>query len=208
MRKHRLCLCGLLLLAVSLSLSPPALAHHGHGTRTFTLVSGNAAAPGRDPFTKFSVDQGATWEQAFVVPKCGAPGPWDFASCASWANPIAGTEWISVSADKSGPATSLYKRWFKLPRKCKCRAASLVVDVHADNDVTISLNGVVFGAQPPGDLFENFQDPPEQFSTTGPFRRWKNVLEFSVRDYGNPTGLDYSATVTCKRKHHHGGWGH
>ncbi len=132
----------------------------------------------------------------------------DFASCASWANPIAGTEWISVSADKSGPATSLYKRWFKLPRKCKCRAASLVIDVHADNDVTISLNGVVFGAQPAGDLFPNFQDPPEQFSTTGPFRKWKNVLGFSVRDYGNPTGLDYSATVTCKRKHHHGGWGH
>jgi hypothetical protein len=204
MRKHRLCLCGLLLLAVALSLSPPALAHHGHGKRTFTLVSGNAAAPGRDPFTKFSVDQGATWDHAFVVPKCGT-GPLDFASCASWADPIPGTEWITVSADKSGPPSSLYKRWFKLPRKCTCKGASLVIDVHA---VTISLNGVVFGAQPAGDLFANFQDPPERFTTTGPFRRWKNVLGFSVRDCGNPTGLDYSATVTCKRKHHHWGWGH
>jgi hypothetical protein len=163
MRKHRLCLCGLLLLAVALSLSPPALAHHGHGKRTFTLVSGNAAAPGRDPFTKFSVDQGATWDHALVVPKCGT-GPLDFASCASWADPIPGTEWITVSADKSGPPSSLYKRWFKLPRRCTCKGASLVVDVHADNDVTISLNGVVFGAQPAGDLFANFQDPPERFT--------------------------------------------
>jgi hypothetical protein len=112
------------------------------------------------------------------------------------------------SADMSGPPSSLYKRWFKLPRKCTCKGASLVIDVHADNDVTISLNGVVFGAQPAGDLFANFQDPPERFTTTGPFRRWKNVLGFSVRDCGNPTGLDYSATVTCKRKHHHWGWGH
>ncbi len=196
--KHRRLGLLALLLVVSSTLAVPALGHGGGGARTLTLVSGNAAAPGRDPFTKFSLDGGMTWNQAYVVPKCGSPGPWDEAACLAWANPIPGTEWIAVNADKSGPATSLYRRKFKLPKRC--RSATLEIDVHADNDVTISLNGVVFGAQPAGALPPNFQDPPERFSTHGPFRKRWQTLVFRVRDYGNPTGLDYKATVTCKRK--------
>jgi hypothetical protein len=193
MPKSSLYLLGLLLV-VTVILAPPALAH-GTGSRTLTLVSGNGPAPGRDPVTKFSLDQGATWEEAYVVPKCGAPGPWDLAACLLWADPIPGTKWIAVNPDKSGPATSLYRRKFKFSPRC--RDASLTIDVHADNDVTISLNGVVFGQQPAGPLLPNFQGAPEQFSTDGPFHRRWNKIGFSVRDYGNPTGLDYSATVVC-----------
>ena len=193
MPKSSLYLLGLLLV-VFVTLAPPALAH-AHGSRTLTLVSGNGTAPGRDPFTKFSLDQGTTWEEAYIVPKCGAPGPWDAAACALWADPIAGTEWIVVSPDKSGPATSLYRRTFKFSPRC--RDATLEIDVHADNDVTLSLNGVVFGAQPAGALLPNFQGPPEHFTTDGPFHRRWNKIGFRVRDYGNPTALDYSATVTC-----------
>jgi hypothetical protein len=47
----------------------------------------------------------------------------------------------------------------RLPKRC--RSATLEIDVHADNDVTLSLNGVVFGAQPAGPLLPNFQGPPE-----------------------------------------------
>jgi hypothetical protein len=90
----------------------------------------------------------------------------------------------------------LYRRKIRLPKRC--RSATLEIDVHADNDVTLSLNGVVFGAQPAGPLPPNFQGPPEHFTTNGPFRRRWNALEFMVRDYGNPTALDYKATVTCK----------
>ena len=193
MPKSSLSLLGLLLV-VFVTLAPPALAH-GHGSRTLTLVSGNGTAPGRDPFTKFSLDQGTTWEEAYIVPKCGAPGPWDAAACALWADPIAGTEWIGVSPDKSGPATSLYRRKFKFSPRC--RDATLEIDVHADNDVTLSLNGVVFGAQPAGALPPNFQGPPEHFTTDGPFHRRWNKIGFRVRDHGNPTALDYSETVTC-----------
>ena len=184
-----------LLLVVSSTLAAPALGDGGSGSRTLTLVSGNAAAPGRDPFTKFSLDGGSTWNEAYVVPKCGSPGPWDAAACLAWATPIPGTEWIAVNQDKSGPATSLYRRKFKLPKRC--RSATLEIDVHADNDVTISLNGVVFGAQPAGAHLPNFQGPPERFATDGPFHRRWNALGFRVRDYGNPTALDYKATVTC-----------
>jgi hypothetical protein len=184
-----------LLLVVSSTLAAPALGDGGSGSRTLTLVSGNATAPGRDPFTKFSLDGGSTWKEAYVVPKCGSPGPWDASACLAWATPIPGTEWIAVSSDKSGPATSLYRRKFKLPKRC--RSATLEIDVHADNDVTISLNGIVFGAQPAGAHLPNFQGPPERFSTDGPFHRRWNALGFRVRDYGNPTALDYKATVTC-----------
>ena len=193
MPKSSLYLLGLLLV-VFVTLAPPALAN-GHGSRTLTLVSGNGPAPGRDPFTKFSLDQGATWEEAYIVPKCGAPGPWDDRGLPLWADPIAGTEWIAVNPDKSGPATSLYRRKFKFSPRC--RDATLEIDVHADNDVTLSLNGVVFGAQPAGALLPNFQGPPEHFTTDGPFHRRWNKIGFRVRDYGNPTALDYSATVTC-----------
>ena len=206
MKKHRLWLVSLVVLVVPLSLVPLAQAHHGHGgPKMFTLASGNGTPPGSDPFNTFSVDNGVTWEQALIVAKCGAPGPLDPVSCIAWADPIPGSEWIAVSADKSGPPSSLYRRFFKLPRRCG--AATLAIDVHADNDVTISLNGVVFGQQPAGPLFENFQDPPEHFVTSGPFgKKRKNVLDFSVRDYGNPTGLDYLGTVTCtgKKHGHHG----
>lgn len=194
MKHYRLGLLALFLV-VSSALAVPALGNGGGGARTLTLVTGNAAAPGRDPFNKFSLDGGATWKEAFVVPKCGSPGPWDASACLAWADPIPGTEWIAVNADKSGPPSSMYRRKFRLPQRC--RSATLVIDVHADNDATISLNGVVFGQQPAGALLPNFQGPPERFTTVGPFHRRWNALGFTVRDYGNPTALDYKATVTC-----------
>jgi hypothetical protein len=194
MQHRRLGLLALLLV-LSWTSAAPAQGHGGAGARTLTLVSGNDTAPGRDPFTKFSLDGGTTWAKAYVVPKCGSPGPWDDAACTLWASPIPGTKWIAVNRDKSGPATSLYRRKFKFSPRC--RDASLEIDVHADNDVTLSLNGAVFGAQPAGALFPNFQGPPEHFTTDGPFHRRWNKIGFRVRDYGNPTALDYSATVTC-----------
>lgn len=198
MKYRRFGLLALFLVA-SWTLAAPAQGSGGDGgdcARTLTLVSGNDTAPGRDPCTKFSLNGGATWDEAYVVPKCGSPGPWDLSACLFWASPIPGTEWIAVSADKSGPATSWYRRKIRLPKRC--RSATLEIDVHADNDVTLYLNGVEFGAQPAGPLFPNFQGAPEHFATNGPFRRRWNALEFRVRDYGNPTALDYKAIVTCK----------
>lgn len=104
-----------------------------------------------------------------------------------------------VSGNDTAPGRDPFTKFsgkIRLPKRC--RSATLEIDVHADNDVTLSLNGVVFGAQPAGPLLPNFQGPPEHFTTNGPFRRRWNALELMVRDYGNPTALDYKATVTCK----------
>ena len=83
--------CGLLLLVVSVILAPPALAGHGHGFEdAHARERQPTVATGRDPFNKFSVDQGATWEEAFIVPKCGAPGPWDATACIALGEPDPG----------------------------------------------------------------------------------------------------------------------
>ena len=118
MKHYRLGLLALFLV-VSSALAVPALGNGGGGARTLTLVTGNAAAPGRDPFNKFSLDGGATWKEAFVVPKCGSPGPWDASACLAWADPIPGTEWIAVNADKSGPPSPTSRA-----RRARCIAGS------------------------------------------------------------------------------------
>ena len=191
MPKSSLYLLGLLLV-VFVTLAPPALAH-AHGSRTLTLVSGNGTAPGARPLHEVLARPRDDLGGGIHRPEVRRSSPWDAAACALWADPIAGTEWIAVSPDKSGPATSLYRREFKFSPRC--RDATLEIDVHADNDVTLSLNGVVFGAQPAGALLPNFQGPPEHFTTDGPFHRRWNKIGFRVRDYGNPTALEAAAAT-------------
>ena len=102
MPKSSLYLLGLLLVVV-VSLARACAGESRLGREDLHARERQRPAPGRDPFTKFSLDQGATWEQAFIVPKCGAPGPWDEAACLAWANPIPGTEWIAVEPRQVGP---------------------------------------------------------------------------------------------------------
>jgi hypothetical protein len=118
----------------------------------------------------------------------------------TYANPIAGSEWISIDANIGFPVPPglevRYRRVFDLPQDCG--PARLSVILHVDNDGGVFLNGVSFGSTPPGPLDSNFQDPPEgPFTTTGPFQQSGNLLEFRTNDQGVVTGLDYEATLTC-----------
>jgi hypothetical protein len=187
---RRLLLSAALLLLV-VGLVPTALANDDGGSQTVTMVSGNGSPPGRDSFNEFSTDGGVTWDQAYIVD--GHP---------AYANPIAGSEWISIDANGGFPVTPglevRYRRVFDLPRRCG--AAALSVILHVDNDAGVFLNGVAFGSTPPGPIFSNFEDPPEgPFTTTGPFQKSGNLLEFRTNDQGVVTGLDYEATLTCAR---------
>jgi hypothetical protein len=186
---RKLVLSAALLLLVVVGLVPTALANDEGGSQTVTMVSGNGSPPGRDSFNEFSTDGGVTWDQAYIVE--GNP---------LYANPIAGSEWISVDANLGFPVTPglevRYRRVFDLPRGCG--AAGLSVVLHVDNDASVFLNGVSFGSTPPGQLESNFQDPPEgPFTTAGPFQKSGNLLEFRANDQGIVTGLDYEATLTC-----------
>jgi hypothetical protein len=186
---RKLVLSAALLLLVVVGLAPTALANDEGGSQTVTMVSGNGSPPGRDSFNEFSTDGGVTWDQAYIVN-----------TYLTWANPIAGSEWISVDANRGFPVTPglevLYRRVFDLPRDCG--AAGLSVILHVDNETSVFLNGVQFGSTPPGPVDSNFQDPPEgPLTTTGPFQKSGNLLEFRANDQGIVTGLDYEATLTC-----------
>ena len=165
--------------AAALAVSPGAPA------ADFTFVSGNGAPPGRDALNQFSTDGGATWQQAFIVPK------------NQFYSKLPGSEWISVSASSSSPnAHTRYRRAFDLP--AGCQGATLTVRVHVDNEATAWLNGTQFGATPVGERFATFQDPAEgPYTTAGPFLPAGNVLEFRVRNYSGPTALDYVAVLSC-----------
>jgi len=190
---RKLVLSAALLLLVVVGPVPTALANDDGGSRTVTMVSGNGSPPGRDSFNEFSTDRGVTWDQAHIVNPFMTP-------FLTYANPIAGSEWISVDANHGSPVTPglevRYRRFFDLPRGCG--AAGLSVIFHVDNDASVFLNGVSLGSTPPGPIDSNFQDPPEgPFTTTGPFQQSGNLLEFRANDQGIVTGLDYQATLTC-----------
>jgi hypothetical protein len=189
MKKRVLSIAALMLLLV-LGLVPTALAEDDDGPQTVTMVSGNGSPPGRDSLNEFSTDGGVTWDQAYTVDKHPL-----------YADPIAGSEWISIDANLGFPGTAAvrpasYRRFFDLPDDCG--AAALSVTFHADNDGGVALNGVPFGSTPTGALLSNFQDPPEgPYTTAGPFQDEENVLEFRTNDYGVWTAVDYEATLTC-----------
>ena len=156
------------------------------------ITSGNAPSCSADPFTEFSVDDGATWSPATVVDRY-----------PDWATPIAGSSWVSTACDRGAsvlpqappafpldpPKEILYRRAFAMP--AGCAAATLSLTYHVDDAVTaVLLNGIVIGGG--GD----FQDP-----ATGPFvaavTADANSLVFEAIDVGVVTGLDYAATLTC-----------
>jgi hypothetical protein len=127
---------------------------------------------------------------------------------AAWADPIAETSWIGVSADCTNaaalgsagePRVTNYSVGFELPSGFL--DPSISVSVHADNAATIFLNDTQIGAQPgcsPDCPTANFQGDPEAFvsSDESLFEVGSNTLRFSVADFGVVTGLDFSAVVT------------
>ncbi|MGH3754174.1 MAG: calcium-binding protein [Pseudonocardiaceae bacterium] len=78
--------------------------------------------------------------------------------------------------------------------------SSIVVQVHADNAVAVRLNGQLIGSeliggQSPKDIRENFQGPPESYTSAGTLMPVSNTLEFTLRNYIGPCALDYLAMV-------------
>jgi hypothetical protein len=130
-----------------------------------------------------------TWDQGYIVNKYPA-----------WADPIPGSEWISIDANLGFPVGDnqeiRYRRFFDLPKDCHAKKLSVIL--HVDNDARLFLNGVEFGSTPIGQLLSNFQDAPEgPFVATGPFKETGNLLEFRGDGSRVVAGLDYGATLTC-----------
>ncbi len=160
-----------------------------------TLVSGNGTVGSTDPNNEMSLDNGLTWNPAVIVTQGqnGYPAsiPYDT---------IPGTNYISTAADGSTPqfSTARYRTFFTLPPNAQF--ASILVNVHVDNLVTILLNGTVIGTEPLNTCCPAayFQNPPESFGSANPalFLPGQNTLEFYVYNHSNRSALDYEAQIS------------
>jgi hypothetical protein len=148
----------------------------GGGATVQSLVLASA-----DTDTEYSLDGGTTWHPAVIVTQ-----PNQF-----WQDPV--SAWIApTETGESGNALLIrYRRFFTIP--AGCTGTSLTVQVNADDDATVTLNDVPFGQTVP---FFAWLEPTETFATVGPFVPGQNRLGFEVRNFGDPTALDYRAEVT------------
>jgi hypothetical protein len=171
---------GLTFALLLAGLVPAAALAGADDGDAVTVVSGAG--------TELSRDGGATWRPAVVV------RPY-----RTWAAPLAGSEWVSVSANRGlrPPGVGLRARYRRAFRLSDCGEGSLSLRLHVDNDARVFLNGTRIGSTPAGPLPANFQGAPLAFEADGPLRDGLNVLEFRVSDQGIVTGLDFKAVVTC-----------
>lgn len=157
---------------------------------------------------EFSTDDGVTWQDAYVLKydsyysQYGYAG---YACAASYAPPIAGSAYISMSNNgglcnaQVPQGITQYRTSFELPSGFT--EPSMNIKIHADNYATIYLDGVEIGQQPQQDIGENYQGEPESFSVTDAslFQEGSNTLSFAVTNVApGPTVLDYTAELTTK----------
>jgi hypothetical protein len=177
------------------------------------LMSGSPGQTTRDSLTEFSTDSGMTWNPAFII-----------SPIHTLYGVIPTTRWIGPTTSgstTSGETDIWYRTTFQLP---ECfNNPSLNIQINADNWAAVYLNsppptalttpaqysmanGIFkLGEQPRAlpsgvkNVEANFdKSPPDVYSTANPalFNPGPNTIYFMVHDYGNPTGLDYLASVT------------
>jgi hypothetical protein len=179
---------GLILLLVFMAVgaNSMALPVAASATQTITLKSGNGAVGERDALNQFSLDGGQTYQDAFIV----TPNP--------AYTVIPGTQYISRSADLSGPENTAtrFRTLFTLPAGYS--NPSISVDVYADNVATVFVNGKSIGAQTFAEIFANFQNQSAPCAENDPtaFHAGVNTLEFEVHNFTSIMALDYKAVVT------------
>jgi hypothetical protein len=166
---------------------------------TVVVKSGNGAIGTTDPNVLFSTDGGATFtQQAFIVSgETLVPFQYDT---------IPGTEYVAIDPDRIAPHTDppfvagtsipqFFQTTFQVPQGCS--GAILTVAVNADNVATVFLNGTQIGAQADLEDVANFQNPPDLFTSNGPFLAGVNTLTFKVGNYTNKLALDFEASICC-----------
>ena len=172
---------------------------------TITLVSGNPKAGGDgafDPDVTYSIPASDAFVgasgSARVMPQTTYP------VASAYAAPITGSRWINTSgtdaADQATSRTATYSIPFVLPPGYS--AASIAIDLMADNCATVSINGVQFGdLRTPthsGCVDPYFFTNVSSFSngTAANFHVGLNTVSVANVDGGGPNGVDFKATIT------------
>ncbi len=162
------------------------------------LGSGSANVGGRDAENQLvscsgpACPRGDLPQAAYVVARHSAYGA-----------PVAGTSFIAPVPDGTtltppGYAcctTATFEHLFELPSNAA--AGRITMTVLADNQATVSVNGVEFGGHPDRDESGNHGGPPLTFTLTfAPDPSGTNRLRVTLRDGGGAVGLQYHAVVT------------
>lgn len=152
---------------------------------TITLVSGDGLSK-RDAANQFTLD-GETWQDGYALDRPDHRY-----------HVILGTRWIAATPTGYGfpHQTIRYRTTFQLP--AGFYDASLYIDIHADNAATIWLNGNMIGQQPQAEDGKNYTDPAESYKTgdQAHFRAGLNELVFDIKNFWDPSGLDYRAVIS------------
>lgn len=197
---RRFPLLALGLVVAPLVFSLPMLVGWGHGDDTGTLVlaSGTRQVDTRDPRTALvacagpACPLGALPQNAFVVPKHVA-----------YSTPVSGTAFIAPVANGTftgSPGypcctTAVFEQAFDFP--VHATAARITVTVLADNQASVSINGLEFGRQVDRLGTENYAGSPATFSTSfTPDADGKGRLRVTLWDGGGALGVHFHAVVT------------
>lgn len=120
---------------------------------------------------------------------------------SAWHAAIGGSQWINTTGNDADPyglnRTTRYEATFNLPA---FSAASITVQVLADNAATVYLNGTQIGQQPQSDYHPNYQAVStftwSTAATPNGFNVGPNTLRIDNRDFGVASGIDFLATVS------------
>jgi hypothetical protein len=93
--------------------------------------------------------------------------------------------------------TAVLENVFSLPANAV--AATITLDVLADNQARVAINGILFGIQPPSEM-SNFMGPAHSFVTSFiPDSSGTNRLTITFVDGGGALGLNYRARIGYAR---------
>lgn len=160
---------------------------------SITIVSGSGTGGfgTHDPVTAYSIPSVGSGSAVIITPN------------PSYAT-IPGTRWVNTTGssnpagDQASFTITTYAVQFTLPAGFV--SPSITVEVLADNQAIISLNGREIGRQPnvQGQFEQvNFQTISTfSWSTASDFVVGVNTLSIANRDYGGPNGVNFKAVVT------------
>jgi hypothetical protein len=177
MKKTKILSIILSLMLVSIGLN--LYSNVGYAAPQTLIILGAQGTPGEtDPYTEFTLDNGQTWNQAYLY----GSHPWGF---------VPGTNsWINIGPSGTGYGinqTVLYRVRFNVPEGSI--DPKLTFDVKADNYATIWLNGTYVKD------IEGAGGTSADATVNGAVHSGMNEIKLLVRDTGGWAGFNYKITL-------------
>ena len=179
------------LMAMLLGAANPAMA----ALQTLTILGGNGVQGDLDPYTEYSLDNGATWRQAYLTGGDGINNP---LGCGHpWGLLTDTSCWISQSPDNTvGTGTlaqhsfTLYRVRFNVPAGAINPTAT--IQIKADNAADVSLNGTSVGHFVGNAASSTTAD----LAFAGAVHAGLNEFTVNLEDWGGITGFNYRVDLT------------